>query len=103
MNRWLTLPSHLFVLYTDSSPWPHTFGLVEVQYHQLTEEEEFKPDLQMVFEVYVGTDKKQTAIELELQEGDSMGELDEDGQNVQTSSYTINKYWGYSVQLDDYS
>ena len=27
------------------------------------------------------------------------GELDEHDQNVQTSSYKTDKYWGYSVQL----
>ena len=30
-------------------------------------------------------------------------ELDEGGQNVQTPSCKINKYWGGNVQPDDYS
>ena len=32
-----------------------------------------------------------------------VGELNEDGQKVQTSSYKINKYWGYTAQHDDRS
>ena len=32
-----------------------------------------------------------------------VGELDEDGQKVQTFSYKIKKYWGCKVQHDDYS
>ena len=30
-----------------------------------------------------------------------VGELNEDGQKVQASSYKINKYWGYTAQHDD--
>lgn len=29
-----------------------------------------------------------------------VGELNEDGQKVQTSSYKIKKYWGYTGQHD---
>ena len=35
--------------------------------------------------------------------GGNKGELDEDSQKVQTSSYMINKSWGCSVQHGDYS
>lgn len=31
------------------------------------------------------------------------GELDESGQEVQTSNYKISKYWGLNVQYGDYS
>ena len=47
----------------------HTYGLVEIYYHQLTDKEYFKPDLQMAFGVYAGTSKKQTGIALELRVG----------------------------------
>ena len=40
---------------------------MEIHYHRLTEEECFKPDLQMVSGVYTGTSKKQTVIAIELQ------------------------------------
>jgi len=36
-------------------------------------------------------------------EGRGRGELEEDGQEVQTSSYKITKHWGCDVQHDDYS
>lgn len=42
---------------------------MEIHYHRLTEEEYFKPDLQMVSGVYTGTSKKQIVIALELQVG----------------------------------
>ena len=35
--------------------------------------------------------------------GVEMSEMDEGGQNVQTSSYKISKLWGCNVQHGDYS
>lgn len=34
--------------------------------------------------------------------GKGRGELEEGSPRVQTSSYKINKYWGYNVRRDDH-
>ena len=51
--------------------------------------------------------KKKTQTEnrlvVAIKMGWGVGKMGEEGQKVQTSSYKINKSWGYNVQHGDYS